>query len=389
MATTPHTGITLLEQAQAQKEVTMNEALQRIDVLLNMGVVDRDLATPPGSPAAGDVYLVAASPTGAWSGKAGQLAYFDQIWRFLAPQEGLTVWINDENIHLVYNGTTWQSTGGGGSAGSQPHVCFGRLTAVSGDPVPVSDVTGTTTLYYTPYNGNSIALYSSGAWSALNFSEISFTVPATTNTNYDVFAYNAAGNVALETLAWTNATTRATALALQDGVYVKSGAATRRYLGSFRTGPTSGQTIDSQAKRFVWNYYHRQPRALVRYDTTVSWNYSTAAWRQANNSSLNQVEFLQGLSIEPVRVGITTLVGNSTATSRVVAVGLGLDTVSTHRIQFGQIYTATNTQTPTMQYQEMVSAGYHYCTWLEYGANIDTQTWYGQGCWGLTGQMAG
>lgn len=108
MANTAHLGITLLEQSQASKEITINEALARIDAALNSGVIDRDLATPPASPAAGDVYIVAASPTGAWSGKTGQVAYFDQLWRFIVPNEGLTLWVNDENVQVVHNGTAWQ-----------------------------------------------------------------------------------------------------------------------------------------------------------------------------------------------------------------------------------------------------------------------------------------
>lgn len=110
--TTNHLGINLLYSSQSQKEVTVNEALARIDAILNTGVIDKDLATPPGSPSAGDVYIVAASPTGSWAGKAGHIAYFDQIWRFITPREGLTLWVNDENLHYAYNGTSWNLSGG-------------------------------------------------------------------------------------------------------------------------------------------------------------------------------------------------------------------------------------------------------------------------------------
>ena len=67
MTTTSHLTLTLVEQSQASKEVTVNTALARIDAILNTGAKDKDLSTPPGSPAAGDVYIVAASPTGAWA----------------------------------------------------------------------------------------------------------------------------------------------------------------------------------------------------------------------------------------------------------------------------------------------------------------------------------
>ncbi|MBY0354712.1 MAG: DUF2793 domain-containing protein [Rickettsiales bacterium] len=108
MVDTPHTLATLVETAQAQKEVTVNEALVRLDALLNTGVIDRDLATPPASPAQGDVYIVAASPTGLWAGKATQIAYFDQVWRFIPARAGVCVWLNDEQALCRFSGSIWE-----------------------------------------------------------------------------------------------------------------------------------------------------------------------------------------------------------------------------------------------------------------------------------------
>ena len=85
MATTAHLNLALVEQSQAQKEVTVNRALMDIDALLNTGVIDHSLATPPGSPSTGDVYIVAASATGDWAGQDGNIAYFDGIWYFITP----------------------------------------------------------------------------------------------------------------------------------------------------------------------------------------------------------------------------------------------------------------------------------------------------------------
>lgn len=107
MATTTSLGITLLEQSQAQKEVTINEAFALIDAIIKGVVLDKDLATPPGTPAVGDAYLVAASPTGAWAGKARSIAYFDQIWRFISPVNDLRIWVADEQTYYAYNGTAW------------------------------------------------------------------------------------------------------------------------------------------------------------------------------------------------------------------------------------------------------------------------------------------
>lgn len=111
MATTTHLAITLVEQSQAQKEVTVNQALVRIDALMNSGAKSRNVNTPPGSPASGDVYIVGSSPTGVWAGNAAKLAYFDQIWRFITPLEGMTLWVNDEDIPYIYDGATWISQG--------------------------------------------------------------------------------------------------------------------------------------------------------------------------------------------------------------------------------------------------------------------------------------
>jgi hypothetical protein len=107
MATTPHIGITLVEQSQAQKEVTVNQALTRIDAVLGNGAKSRILATPPTTPTSGDLYIIAASPTGAWAGQAGKLAFYDTIWRFITPVEGMTVWVNNEDVLVTFDGTNW------------------------------------------------------------------------------------------------------------------------------------------------------------------------------------------------------------------------------------------------------------------------------------------
>ena len=71
-------------------------------------VVDRDLTAPPGSPTTGACYIVAASPTGAWSGKAGYLTVYDGTqWLFLAPSEGDQARVLDENANIVYDGSAW------------------------------------------------------------------------------------------------------------------------------------------------------------------------------------------------------------------------------------------------------------------------------------------
>jgi hypothetical protein len=98
----------LLVAEQAQKHVTHNEALRALDAIVQLSVKDRDLTAPPGSPADGDRYIVAASPTGVWAGRAGDIAVFqDGAWDFHEPLEGWRCWVDDENVYLIFDGSAW------------------------------------------------------------------------------------------------------------------------------------------------------------------------------------------------------------------------------------------------------------------------------------------
>ncbi len=74
MTRTPNLNLPYLDAAQAQKHVTHNDALRILDALVQPAVLSRVLTTPPGTPAEGDRYIVAASATGAWVGQDGKVA---------------------------------------------------------------------------------------------------------------------------------------------------------------------------------------------------------------------------------------------------------------------------------------------------------------------------
>ena len=108
MNDTPNPQLPYLIAAQAQKHVTHNEALRALDAIVQLQVLDKDLASPPGSPAHGSRYIVAASPTGAWSGQAGKIAaYQDSAWVFYTPREGWLAWVADEDTIYSYDGSGW------------------------------------------------------------------------------------------------------------------------------------------------------------------------------------------------------------------------------------------------------------------------------------------
>ncbi len=175
---------------------------------------------------------------------------------------------------LTSNGLSWTSAAPSGGGGGDFAVADGRLTLTSGTPVTTSDVIGATNIYYTPYKGTKIGLYDgSSTWNIVTFAETSLPLGTlTSGLTYDVFAYNNSGTLALELLAWTNATTRATALVYQNGILVKSGATTRRYIGTFYTTSTT-TTEDSAANCLLYNYYNRVMRTGYINDSTKSFLY--------------------------------------------------------------------------------------------------------------------
>jgi len=111
--------------------------------------------------------------------------------------------------------------------------------------VTTSDVTAATTVYWALHNGEQIALFDgTDTWVVSEVAELSIAVPATTSTMYDLFVDYNAGTPQLQATAWSNDTTRATALTTQDGILVQTGNTDWRYVGCFRTTGSSGQTED-------------------------------------------------------------------------------------------------------------------------------------------------
>jgi hypothetical protein len=105
---TPNLNLPYIMPAQAQKHVTHNEAIRRLDAIVQSGVVDRDLSAPPGSPAEGSCYIVASGATGAWVGREGEIAaYQDGAWTFYAAREGWIVWVCDEDLLCAWDGAGW------------------------------------------------------------------------------------------------------------------------------------------------------------------------------------------------------------------------------------------------------------------------------------------
>ncbi len=256
-------------------------------------------------------------------------------------------------------------------------TCEGRLTTQSGTAISTSDQSSKSTIYFTTYHGSVIGLYS-GSWTLTRFTELSLALSGlTSDTNYDVFVYSNSGTATLElSAAWASDTARTDALALQDGVLVKSGTPTRRYLGTIRTTSTT-TTEDSHSKRFVWNYCNRVFRHQYVNESTSSWAYATDAWRSTNGNASNKVEFVIGVNESLVTSDVMSLIKGSTTGINYVAAGVGLDSST---VNAAYVYGSSADSGAMLQmwatYEGFPGIGYHYLQWLERG-NATSTTFYG------------
>lgn len=105
---TPNLALPYLAAAQAQKHVTVNEALDALDGLVQLSVISAGLNAPPGSPVEGDRYIVASGATSAWAGWDASVAQFSGgAWHRLIPQSGWLAWNAASGKLLLWTGSAW------------------------------------------------------------------------------------------------------------------------------------------------------------------------------------------------------------------------------------------------------------------------------------------
>jgi hypothetical protein len=123
MAETTKLGLPLVEGGQAQKHVTVNEALVRIDALAQPVVLTAGLASPPPEPHEGDLHVVGVGAVGEWAGRDGGFALWSNGgWDFAAPALGQRAWFAPEGRPAVFDGVSWVPGDGG--------IAYGAATAL-------------------------------------------------------------------------------------------------------------------------------------------------------------------------------------------------------------------------------------------------------------------
>ena len=137
MSDSPRLGLPLLEEAQAQKHLTVNEALWRLDAIVHLAVRDSTLISPPDPAVDYDRYVVAAGATGAWQGADHNVAVFEQgNWRFIKPLDG---WICTDlataSVLIFKDGTWLPSSSSSGLRSDEPNYFTAAQSIAAGDSI--------------------------------------------------------------------------------------------------------------------------------------------------------------------------------------------------------------------------------------------------------------
>jgi hypothetical protein len=138
---TARLALPFIAPGQAQKELFHNEALLRVDALLQATVEAVAIDDPPSTPAPGTCWIVGATPSGAWEGQGQALAaWTDGGWRFVAPRPGMTVWSTADDVFARFDGSAWEK-------GEVPAIrlTVGGAQVVGAQQSAIADPTGGTT----------------------------------------------------------------------------------------------------------------------------------------------------------------------------------------------------------------------------------------------------
>lgn len=101
-------GMPLLQPSQAQKHVTVNESLMRLDGLVSL--VLQSVSTPqaPNTAIDGMCWGIPSGAQGDWAGKNGQIGIGSNGgWQFVTPQAGMRAFVLDSGRTAIHDGENW------------------------------------------------------------------------------------------------------------------------------------------------------------------------------------------------------------------------------------------------------------------------------------------
>lgn len=111
--TSQHLNLSFIAPSQAQKHITLNEALKTLDTVINLSVKSTTLTFPPSDPAQGDRFIIGKNPTGLWENKEGYLVQFEDAgWTYFSPKIGWRVWDEATQALKVWTSLDWDTLTG-------------------------------------------------------------------------------------------------------------------------------------------------------------------------------------------------------------------------------------------------------------------------------------
>lgn len=127
----PRLSLPFVQAAQAQKHVTVNESLWRLDAIVHLTVLSRAVTSQPQSPSSQDAYVLTDNPQGSeWSDYDGGevLIFRDEVWERIETVRGFVCFVEDEQNLCVFDGTDWIVPG----TDLEPAESFGVNTQADG-----------------------------------------------------------------------------------------------------------------------------------------------------------------------------------------------------------------------------------------------------------------
>jgi hypothetical protein len=106
MSTTARLGLALMATSTLSKETVFNEAVATLDALVHPKALSATIASPPGTPSLGDVYIIPVGATGAWAGHDNKIAVYTTGWKYLDPISGFFIWVADTAKTYRYDEVT-------------------------------------------------------------------------------------------------------------------------------------------------------------------------------------------------------------------------------------------------------------------------------------------
>lgn len=362
-------------------------------------------------------FVVSAAVTG-YQTPAGAGAVNTAVYRYRAESADLSQWEVGYGPYTVAGTTLARTTVLFNSSGTTAKISFtaapqvavvalaedlifitppqGRLTLQTGVPAMTTTQSAKTTIYYTPYVGNSIPIYDGTSFRNATFSELSVATTDTTKNPAaigaskvnDWYIWDDAGTMRISHgVDWTSDTARNTSNTLTNGILLNTSAITNgpaasrgTYVGTTRSNGSSQLDwiygASGTAAFFgLWNTYNRVNIGTLLNEGTANWTYSSTTPRALNATSIARVSMVRGLDEDSVQFFCQTFI-DTVSGSNSAYFGLGLDSTSTFTSRMQAAGPAT-AGTGSYLWIGLPGLGFHFLQQLEAITNVGSYTAYG------------